>query len=76
MENGIGFYGEECLCEVQEMIVIEGVVKIVFFSVNEVFYNLVQEFNWDLICVVIIEFVCIQFGVKGIQIKVLGEKDM
>uniref|UniRef100_A0A2K6PFL7 tRNA (guanine(26)-N(2))-dimethyltransferase n=1 Tax=Rhinopithecus roxellana TaxID=61622 RepID=A0A2K6PFL7_RHIRO len=57
--------GEERPREVQQTTVTEGAV----------FYNLVQEFNRNLTCAVIIEFARIQLGAKGIQIKVPGEKD-
>uniref|UniRef100_A0A8D2EIJ7 tRNA (guanine(26)-N(2))-dimethyltransferase n=1 Tax=Theropithecus gelada TaxID=9565 RepID=A0A8D2EIJ7_THEGE len=60
MESGTGPCGEECPREVHA---------------NEVFYNLVQEFNRNLTRAVIIEFARIQLGAKGIQIKVPGEKD-
>uniref|UniRef100_A0A2K5III2 tRNA (guanine(26)-N(2))-dimethyltransferase n=1 Tax=Colobus angolensis palliatus TaxID=336983 RepID=A0A2K5III2_COLAP len=58
--------GEERPREIQQTTVTEGAV----------FYNLVQEFNRNLTCAMIIEFARIQLGAKGIQIKVPGEKDM
>ncbi|CAM5118047.1 unnamed protein product [Natator depressus] len=57
-----------------ETVIMEGKAKIIFPSANEVFYNPVQEFNRDLTCAVITEFIRLQLSAKGIQIAVPGEE--
>ncbi|XP_050781098.1 tRNA (guanine(26)-N(2))-dimethyltransferase isoform X3 [Gopherus flavomarginatus] len=57
-----------------ETVITEGKAKIIFPSANEVFYNPVQEFNRDLTCAVITEFIRLQLLAKGIQIAVPGEE--
>ncbi|KAG6930316.1 tRNA methyltransferase 1 [Chelydra serpentina] len=57
-----------------ETVITEGKAKIIFPSANEVFYNPVQEFNRDLTCAVITEFIRLQLSAKGIQIAVPGEE--
>uniref|UniRef100_A0A8C3IHS5 tRNA (guanine(26)-N(2))-dimethyltransferase n=1 Tax=Chrysemys picta bellii TaxID=8478 RepID=A0A8C3IHS5_CHRPI len=57
-----------------ETVIAEGKAKIIFPSANEVFYNPVQEFNRDLTCAVITEFIRLQLSAKGIQIAVPGEE--
>uniref|UniRef100_A0A452I4E7 tRNA (guanine(26)-N(2))-dimethyltransferase n=1 Tax=Gopherus agassizii TaxID=38772 RepID=A0A452I4E7_9SAUR len=57
-----------------ETVITEGKAKIIFPSANEVFYNPVQEFNRDLTCAVITEFIRLQLSAKGIQIVVPGEE--
>ncbi|XP_077183391.1 tRNA (guanine(26)-N(2))-dimethyltransferase isoform X2 [Paroedura picta] len=58
-----------------ETVITEGKAKIIFPRANEVFYNPVQEFNRDLTCAVITEFVRLQLSSKGIQIAVPGEEN-
>ncbi|XP_061472676.1 tRNA (guanine(26)-N(2))-dimethyltransferase [Rhineura floridana] len=55
-------------------LITEGKAKIIFPSANEVFYNPVQEFNRDLTCAVLTEFVRLQLSSKGISIAVPGEE--
>ncbi|TFK01378.1 ES1 protein-like protein, mitochondrial-like [Platysternon megacephalum] len=57
-----------------ETVITEGKAKIIFPSANEVFYNPVQEFNRDLTCAVVTEFIRLQLSAKGIQIAVPGEE--
>ncbi|XP_053232373.1 tRNA (guanine(26)-N(2))-dimethyltransferase [Podarcis raffonei] len=57
-------------------LVTEGKGKIFFPSANEVFYNPVQEFNRDLTCAVLTEFVRLQLSSKGISIAVPGEENV
>ncbi|XP_074836535.1 tRNA (guanine(26)-N(2))-dimethyltransferase isoform X2 [Carettochelys insculpta] len=57
-----------------ETVITEGKARIIFPSANEVFYNPVQEFNRDLTCAVITEFIRLQLVAKGIQIAVPGEE--
>ncbi|XP_075758554.1 tRNA (guanine(26)-N(2))-dimethyltransferase isoform X2 [Pelodiscus sinensis] len=59
-----------------ETVITEGKAKIIFPSANEVFYNPVQEFNRDLTCAVITEFIRLRLVAKGIQIAVPGEKGL
>ncbi|XP_067416599.1 tRNA (guanine(26)-N(2))-dimethyltransferase isoform X2 [Emydura macquarii macquarii] len=58
----------------EETVITEGKAKIIFPNANEVFYNPVQEFNRDLTCAVITEFIRLQLSAKGIQIAVPGEE--
>uniref|UniRef100_A0A8C8STQ9 tRNA (guanine(26)-N(2))-dimethyltransferase n=1 Tax=Pelusios castaneus TaxID=367368 RepID=A0A8C8STQ9_9SAUR len=58
----------------EETVITEGKAKIIFPNANEVFYNPVQEFNRDLTCAVVTEFIRLQLSAKGIQIAVPGEE--
>uniref|UniRef100_K7FP87 tRNA (guanine(26)-N(2))-dimethyltransferase n=1 Tax=Pelodiscus sinensis TaxID=13735 RepID=K7FP87_PELSI len=58
-----------------ETVITEGKAKIIFPSANEVFYNPVQEFNRDLTCAVITEFIRLRLVAKGIQTPWLSKPD-
>ncbi|XP_048377734.1 tRNA (guanine(26)-N(2))-dimethyltransferase isoform X2 [Stegostoma tigrinum] len=58
-----------------ETVINEGKAKIIFPSVNEVFYNPVQEFNRDLTCAVMTEFAQQQLLSKGIKVRIPGEEE-
>ncbi|KAI1886658.1 hypothetical protein AGOR_G00198070 [Albula goreensis] len=58
-----------------ETVVKEGKAAILFPSANEVFYNPVQEFNRDLTCAVITEYVREQLAQRGVRVLVPGEKE-
>uniref|UniRef100_UPI00358FD9B3 tRNA (guanine(26)-N(2))-dimethyltransferase-like isoform X2 n=1 Tax=Myxine glutinosa TaxID=7769 RepID=UPI00358FD9B3 len=57
-----------------EIIVNEGKARMLFSSTSEVFYNPVQEFNRDLTCAVITEFVRENLASKNISVVVPGEE--
>ncbi|KAM9315116.1 tRNA (guanine(26)-N(2))-dimethyltransferase isoform 1-T2 [Pholidichthys leucotaenia] len=58
-----------------ETVVKEGKAAILFPSANEVFYNPVQEFNRDLTCAVITEFVRDLLAQRGVKVVVPGEPE-
>ncbi|KAJ8383746.1 hypothetical protein AAFF_G00215880 [Aldrovandia affinis] len=58
-----------------ETVVKEGKAAILFPSANEVFYNPVQEFNRDLTCAVVTEYVREQLAQRGVRVLVPGEKE-
>ncbi|KAI5618656.1 tRNA (guanine(26)-N(2))-dimethyltransferase isoform X1 [Silurus asotus] len=58
-----------------ETLVKEGRASVLFPGANEVFYNPVQEFNRDLTCAVLTEFVRETLAQRGVRILVPGEKD-
>uniref|UniRef100_W5MHH1 tRNA (guanine(26)-N(2))-dimethyltransferase n=1 Tax=Lepisosteus oculatus TaxID=7918 RepID=W5MHH1_LEPOC len=57
-----------------ETVIKEGKASILFPSANEVFYNPVQEFNRDLTCAVLTEFVREQLSARGVRVEVPGEE--